>query len=377
MDPSTAPPPFLGRSKAVAQVLKLIERAAQVDVPVLLTGETGTGKSHLARLLHARSPRRQGPFVTVNCAGFPDGLFESEFFGHSRGAFTGAIESRKGLFEQSAHGTLFLDEVGELPLSQQAKLLTVLEEKRVRPVGSARARPVDTRIVAATSRVITAEVTAGTFRPDLYHRIALIRCELPPLRVRPDDLLFLTAHLLDGFARRYRCPGLHLSDAARRCITEHSWPGNVRELAHVLEAAVILSGGPTIGPEHVDAMLIGAVRGGLAKEPRWSGAGEPAHVSAEASERASPPPPTCTRVRTADAPAGSIESPADASAGADEADPAPREGRYSFFGSAESERDQIRGALERFRGNKTRAARALGMARNTLAEKVRKYGLEG
>jgi two-component system, NtrC family, response regulator AtoC len=329
MDLPLSPGPFLGRSKAVLQLLELIERAAQVDVPVLLTGETGTGKSHLARLLHSRSPRGEGPLVSVNCAGFPDGLFESELFGHCRGAFTGAVESREGLFEQAGGGVLFLDEVGELPLSQQAKLLTVLEEKRVRPVGGTRTRPVDARIVSATSRDIKAEVAAGAFRADLYHRIALIRCEIPPLRARPDDLALLTSWLLAELARKYRKPSLALTADALALVVEHSWPGNVRELAHVLEASAILSKTREIGAEQLGPMLAGAT--------------------------------TTARSPTA-------EPSAD--------DPSQRSPRYSFFGSENQEREAILSALIRCRGNRTRAARELGMARNTLGEKVRKYQLE-
>jgi DNA-binding NtrC family response regulator len=362
---------FLGRSRAVAHLLELIERAAQVDVPVLLTGETGTGKSHLARLLHARSPRHAGPFVSANCAGFPEGLFESEFFGHCRGAFTGAFESRAGLFEQSTGGTLFLDEVGELPLPQQAKLLTALEEKRVRPVGASRARPVDARIVAATSRVITAEVAAGTFRADLYHRIALIRCELPPLRARPEDLRLLTSHLLDGLSRKYGRPGLHLTEAAHDRIAAHSWPGNVRELAHVLEAGVILSRGSSIDVAQLDTTMGGTTapptaareRSSAARSRGETGAGQEAPLGGRPLDAGAGSPGDLADV--VDAPARPAEGGAER--------PAPR---YSFFGSAEREREQIRGALVRCRGNKTRAAKALGMARNTLAEKVRKYGLE-
>lgn len=332
MDPSSSPGPFLGGSGAVARVLELVERAARTDVPVLLTGETGTGKSHLARLLHARSVRRDGRFVGVNCAGIPDGLFESEFFGHKRGAFTGAVESRTGLFEEATGGTLFLDEVGELPSGQQAKLLTALEERRVRPVGASRARPVDVRVVAATARDLVAEVGAGSFRSDLYHRIALLRLELPPLRTRPDDTRVLALHVLGELARKYGRPGLSLSDACWRLILSHAWPGNVRELAHVLEAAVIVSGARGLRPEHLLPWLQGS--------PDGSGPSRPAPV----------------------------ETPSN--------DGVPEARRYSFFGSEEEEREAIRGALVRCRGNRTRAARELGMARNTLRERLRRYEIE-
>src|SRR5688572_20766859 len=254
LEARSSPRAFLGRSEAVVRVLDLVERAAAFDVPLLLTGETGTGKSHLARLLHDLSPRRNGPFVPVNCAGVPEALFESELFGHSRGAFTGAVTSRVGLFEEAASGTLFLDEVGELPLTQQAKLLTVLEDRRVRPVGTSRDRPVDARVVAATSRDLPAAVEERAFRPDLYHRIALLRCEIPPLRARPDDVVLLAQHLLADLSRKYQ-RRVALSQAACDLLRAHAWPGNVRELAHVLEAALILTGGATLQPGELEPHL--------------------------------------------------------------------------------------------------------------------------
>jgi two-component system response regulator PilR (NtrC family) len=367
--PTAAPGPFLGRSKAVRDLLTLVERAAQVDAPVLLTGETGTGKSHLARLLHARSARRGGPFVSVNCAGFPEGLFESEFFGHRRGAFTGAVESRAGLFEEATRGTLFLDEVGELPLAQQAKLLTVLEERRVRAVGASRARPVDARIVTATSREIAAAVESGAFRADLYHRIALIRCELPPLRTRPEDLVCLAEHLLKALSRKYRRPGLELSASAWELVLSHPWPGNVRELAHVLEASIILSGARTIDPDHLEARLAPAPA--VASPPDGAPrALPPASPGAPGADV--PPVPTVLPPRVVPGPPASPSS----SRVASRPETAARSGRYSFFGTREQEREQIRAALVRCRGNRTRAARELGMARNTLRQKVRRYGLE-
>jgi transcriptional regulator with PAS, ATPase and Fis domain len=237
------PAAFIGRSAAIARVLERIERAAQVDVPVLITGETGTGKSHLAKLLHARSRRATRAFVAANCAAIPEALFESEMFGHARGAFTGAVESRIGLFEEAHSGTLFLDELGELPLVQQAKLLTVIEEREVRPVGATRAKKVDVRIVSATSCDLGVAVRTGDFRADLYHRVALICCEIPPLRERPEDLREMVGYLLRSISRKYKRPALELSTEAWEMVMGHSWPGNVRELAHVLEAAVVLATG--------------------------------------------------------------------------------------------------------------------------------------
>jgi DNA-binding NtrC family response regulator len=323
MDPWTTPGPFLGRSDATLKLLALVDRAAAFDVPLLLTGETGTGKSHLARLVHARSPRRSAPFVSVNCAGVPEALFESELFGHARGAFTGAVASRIGLFEEAAGGTLFLDEVGELPLTQQAKLLTVLEDRRVRAVGASRDRAVDVRVVSATSRDLAAAVESGTFRPDLYHRLALLRCEIPPLRARPDDVAQIARHLLDELIRKHRRTGATVSHAAWQLLLAHPWPGNVRELAHVLEAALIMAGGLTIGPDEIEPLLA---------LPQSRGH---AHTVTPSSRR------------------------------------------YSFFGADADEREVIRAALVRCRGNRTRAAAELGMTRNTLREKLRRHGLDG
>ena len=327
------------------RVLAFLERAAEVDVPVLIVGETGTGKSHLAHLLHAKSARRAGPFVTVNCAGIPEGLFESELFGHRRGAFTGAVESRAGLFEAAHGGTLFLDEVGELPPTQQAKLLTVLEERRVRPVGGSAARAIDTRVVAATCRDLARAVEAGAFRADLYHRIALLRCTIPPLRRRPLDVEQLIGHLLRSLGHKYG-RRIHLSDTARARLLGHPWPGNVRELAHTLEAAVILSGAQTLEAAHIEQVLTEPTAAGPARELPPAPETSPAPQPSRAPE--TPPEP----------------------------DPAPGPSRYSFFGSEAEEREAIRSVLVRWRGNRTRTALELGMARNTLREKLRRYGLD-
>lgn len=230
---------LLGESPLMVRVRWLIARASEVEVPVLITGETGTGKSLTARLIHAHSARRGARLVPVNCSGIPDGLFESEFFGHRRGAFTGAVENRRGLFEVADGGTLFLDEVAELPRPQQAKLLTVLEDHEVRRVGDERVRALNVRVLSATSRDLAKAVPAGRFRADLFHRIAVLCIAMPPLRERPEDVLVLARMLLEGLVEKYGVRTKTLPVRVEEVLTRYSWPGNVRELAHVLEAAAI------------------------------------------------------------------------------------------------------------------------------------------
>ena len=253
--PSAGVPPLLGRSRALRRVRAFLARAASVDAAVLLQGETGTGKSHVAKLLHARSRRCEGPFVAINCAGVPESLFESEVFGYARGAFTGAGQDRDGLMLAAHGGTLLLDEIGELPPAQQAKLLAAVEDRAIRPVGATVSRPVDLRLVAATCRVLTAEMEAGRFRADLYHRLAVLRLTLPALRDRRDDILPLARRFLARAVSRHGVGDRSFSNGAGELLREHAWPGNVRELAHVVEAAVILAPGGVIEAGLLEAVL--------------------------------------------------------------------------------------------------------------------------
>lgn len=232
---------IVGESGAVSTLRDLLVRVADADVPVLLLGETGTGKDLAARALHAESPRCNRPFVTVNCAALPEQLLESEFFGHVKGAFTGATHNRAGLFVEADGGTLFLDEIGELAPALQGKLLQVLETGLVRAVGSSRERPVDVRVVAATHRDLRARVGEGLFREDLLYRLDVISIPIPPLRQRRDDIPLLIEHFLA--AARARHPKAVVERFTREAVQlmmEHPWPGNVRELKHVIERAVLL-----------------------------------------------------------------------------------------------------------------------------------------
>ncbi len=222
MSVRAAPHPVLiGESPALRELRRTVELAAATDVPVLLLGETGTGKSLVARLVHTRGPRRERPFVAINCAALPESLFESELFGHRKGASTGAHEDRAGLLETGHRGTVLLDEVGDLPGAQQAKLLTVLEEGEVRPVGARRPVAVDVRIVSATSSPLERRIEERSFRIDLYHRLALLTLRLPPLRERPSDVPLLAAHFLRGASRRHRLPTPRLEQATLAVLAAH------------------------------------------------------------------------------------------------------------------------------------------------------------
>jgi len=232
---------LIARSRAMQDVLGLVERAATSRATVLLTGETGTGKEVLARAIHEGGPRRRGPFVALNCAAFPDTLLESELFGHTRGSFTGADRDKPGLFEVADGGTLFLDEIGETSPPLQAKLLRALQEREVRPIGGARSRKIDVRVVAATNRSLSADVESSRFRKDLFYRLAVFRIDVPPLRERPDDVLPLAEHFLRRHGEHEDKRGCRLSREASDLLLAHTWPGNVRELENEMQRALALA----------------------------------------------------------------------------------------------------------------------------------------
>jgi DNA-binding NtrC family response regulator len=269
------PEPLVASSSVMHELLETVRRVAVADSPVLLLGETGVGKERIAQLLHAWSPRSRGPFVALNCAAIPSELFESELFGHERGAFTGAVRSRRGLFELAHRGTLFLDEVAEISPAQQAKLLRALQDQRIRPIGADRELPVDVRVVAATNQDLRGAMDSGRFRRDLFFRLGVVELTIPPLRERPEDIRELACRYARQVATRLGRPAPVPDEQALARLTAHDWPGNIRELINVIERAVLLCAGVTITAADLPARL-GVPHARAEPEPKSSAPARPA-----------------------------------------------------------------------------------------------------
>src|SRR6185369_110549 len=317
-------------SPKMQRIFRLITRVALTDSTVLITGESGTGKELVARSLHLQSRRSGGPFVAVNLGAIPDTLVESELFGYMRGAFTGAAAERRGLIEEADGGSLFLDEVGDMPLAAQVKLLRTLESNEVRRLGDNATRIVDVRFLAATNRDLQADVAAGRFREDLFYRLNVVPIDLPPLRERREDIGLLASYFLERSAARAQRDGLAFSPEARVLLERYDWPGNVRELENAVEHAVAVGEGARILPSDLPPSL---------RAPRLL------------ARDASPSRPVADEVRR-----GGGE---------------PRDS----WSLADVEREHIVRVLRRHHGNSTVAARQLGISRTTLWRKLRAYGI--
>ncbi len=262
------PSGIVARSEPMQRVLDLARRVAKVDATVLVTGESGAGKERLARLVHQESARAAGPFVAINCAAVPETLLESELFGHARGAFTGAVGERAGIFEAAHHGTLMLDEIGDVPASMQAKLLRVLQEREVRRLGENKDRPIDVRIIAATNRDLAADVVSGRFRQDLFYRLRVVELRIPALRERREDVLPLARILLGEAAQRLNVRAATMTPAAAALLARYAWPGNVRELMNAMERAAVVAVGPQVDVEDLpDELREAAPRSGGRTRP--------------------------------------------------------------------------------------------------------------
>ena len=247
---------IIGRSPASEAIRAFIAKVKDTTAPVFIYGESGTGKELIARAIHERGKRGRGPFVAVNCGAIPDHLLESELFGHTRGAFTGALRDKAGLIEEAYGGSFFLDEIGDLSLPLQAKLLRLLQEKEIRRIGETRTRPVDVRFISATNKNLESEIERGNFRLDLSYRLRILTIEVPPLRERREDFLPIANHLLDRYASDMKRDGVHLSPEALELMINYSWPGNVRELQNEIQRCLVLaSGDQLIKKEHLSSRI--------------------------------------------------------------------------------------------------------------------------
>ena len=366
---------IIGQSTSLAEVFKVLGKVAPTDSTVLVTGESGTGKELLVRALHANSRRADKPFVPINCGAIPKELLESELFGHEKGAFTHAIRSRPGRFEMADGGTIFLDEIGEMELSLQVKILRVLQEKEIERVGGTGCKKVDVRIVAATNRDLEAEVAAGRFREDLYYRLNVIPLHLPPLRQRGNDVLLLARHFLNHFcAKKDRQPML-LDETTRRILAAYAWPGNVRELENFMERLSILVDGDTVCMDDLPPKILNHV-GDISLLPPVE------EVLPEVEAQPQPvqqtPEPTAGEAATGSPVAEGVVAAVAAPAGAFVW---PNLGVLTehglnlkdFLDTVENR--LIDEALAKAEGVKNQAAELLGIKRTTLIEKLKKRSM--
>lgn len=399
---------IIGETEAMEEVLERVVQIAPVDSTVLIQGESGTGKELVARGIHALSPRRHRPFIAVNVAALSETLLESELFGHEKGAFTGASSLRKGLFELAHGGTIFLDEIGEMPHATQTKLLRVLEEREFRRVGGEESLRVDVRVLAATNRELRRQVEMGEFRRDLYHRLNVLRIDLPALRERRADIPRLIDKFIRQFSMEHDRPLVDLDPEALRTLVGYDWPGNVRELRNLIESMVVLAPGRTIRPEDIPSEVKGAGRGRsllpvpVSRPPAPDGQ-HPATPELEwvlrtlfdmkldldelrgefesYRERRQSEDPHDLLPRPGEAELGSYSEwmrlPAPPEP---ESEPAVEEGSVIFrpgMTMQELEREAIDAALRRTGGNRRQAADALGIGERTLYRKIKEYDLNG
>lgn len=372
---------ILGHSPAIEQLRQLALQVAVTDVTVLITGETGSGKEVLARFIHDHSRRAGKSFIPVNCGAIPSGILESELFGHEKGAFTGAVQSRKGYFESADRGSIFLDEIGEMPLETQVKFLRVIETGRFQRVGASETTGTDTRIIAATNRNLHEAVAARAFREDLYYRLRSVELQIPPLRERGSDILLLAEHFIREFERKHGIAFEGFSPGSADTLLRYPWPGNVRELRNLMESLLILERGRQITPEILERHLVQRSRHkGLVFDPSRPDKQELnlifnslMQLRQEIGEirqmlQQLMPQEQHALLLPPAAPAPA-SAPTDTTAEQMQGAPAQTETLD------ELERRNIAAALEKFGGSRRKTAQALGINERTLYRKIRQYGL--
>lgn len=366
---------ILGESVEMREIIEVVEQVAPTDITVLISGESGVGKEVIAKAIHAASSRSKKPLVTVNCGAIPEGIIESELFGHERGSFTGASEQRKGYFELADGGTIFLDEIGELPLAAQVKFLRILENGEYLRVGSSASRKVNVRVIAATNKDLESEVRHNRFRADLFFRLRSVNIIVPPLRKRPDDIPVLFKSFVDELSAKNNIKFAGISDGAKQVLKEYHWPGNVRELRNVVESMLILENGKYIEADHIRKYL---------KEFKAAAIEDrnlPVHIgkSVEQAERELILRALLDIKSNILELRNIIDEQVRTNGGArTHQDPMavqqpPEEPSLSL---QEMEHRMIAEALQRFKGNRRVAARALNISERTLYRKIKEYGLE-
>ena len=381
---------IVGSAPALTQAVARAIRVAPIDLSVLIIGESGTGKEFFPKIIHQYSARKHAKYIAVNCGAIPEGTIDSELFGHEKGAFTGALASRKGYFEEAAGGTIFLDEVAELPLTTQARLLRVLESGEFIKVGSSQVQRTNIRVVAATNVDMARAVAEGRVREDLYYRLSTVQIGIPPLRERGSDILLLARKFAADFAERYRMPGVTLSDGARALLTRYRWPGNVRQLKNVMEQAALFEAGSELS---ADAMSRYLPAGSAVMSPVL--AASDAHTYErerdmllgmimrmqadirQLQERADAAGgDDVRRHRHTPADTGYVEMPPQLPVKLEDVNPMEITTRDSTPSLDDTERAAIVNALERNLGRRKAAAAELGISERTLYRKIKEYGLE-
>ncbi len=373
---------IVGHSPALIEAVGRALRVAPIDLSVLVIGESGTGKEFFPKLIHSYGVRKHAPYIAVNCGAIPEGTIDSELFGHEKGAFTGAIASRKGYFEEANGGTIFLDEVGELPLTTQARLLRVLETGEFLKVGSSQVQKCNVRIVAATNVDMARAVAEGRFREDLYYRLSTVQINVPPLRDRGSDILLLARKFAADFAEKYSTPELKFTDSAQTMLEAYRWPGNVRQLKNVVEQLALFEADKLVSGDTLRSYLPDAVYAPAVISPTGGGATSDAYsrerdmlfnliftLRSEVDE---------LRARLSEAPRQVPLLPHFSETARPEPEPAP----FTPFTEAaprsleENEREIIRESLERNGGRRKATADELNISERTLYRKIREYGLE-
>jgi DNA-binding NtrC family response regulator len=375
---------IIGKSLEMQEIVEVVQQVAPTDITVLITGESGVGKEVIGQAIHAASKRANKPIVTVNCGAIPEGIMESELFGHEKGSFTGASDQRKGYFEIADGGTIFLDEIGELPLPTQVKFLRILENGEFMRVGSSTAKRVDVRVVAATNKDLEREVSNKHFRPDLFYRLRSVNIRIPPLRDRREDIPEFFTRFAKEFSEKNNITFLGITDDAMEVLTQYYWPGNVRELRNVVESMLVIENGKRLAEEDVRKYLRGSHTNGEERNlpvyvPKTAEFAERELIYRALVDLKTDILDMKNLLMNGSGSTAIVRRGPDAVSGAEVHDNAivhPRPAAEANVSLEEMERRMIVGSLQKYEGNRRLAAQALKISERTLYRKIKEYGLQ-